>query len=139
MSLLDKANVQYDTQAYSITDPSLYQTVEALECATLTDRELLERLFTGDTLNELAITDENGGISLDKIMKLSSSCPALFELLGRPTAIESVGTYGLDYIREAWNSEDNAVREKAEALAGIISTVFPDLQAEIEKITKNNA
>ena len=34
MSLLDKANVQYDTQAYSVTDPSLYQTVEALECAT---------------------------------------------------------------------------------------------------------
>lgn len=139
ITLKDKATVQYDTKVYTVTDPSLYLTVEALECATLTDRELLDRLFTGDTLNELSITDTNGEISLDKILKVGSSCPALFELLGRSTAIESVATYGLDYIREAWNSDDNAVREKAETLAGIISSVFPDLKEEIEKIAENNA
>lgn len=137
--LLDKTAVLYDSQVYTVTDPSLYQAVEALECATLTDRELIDRLLNGDTLSDLSITDVNGKISLDKITGLSKSCPALFELMHRSSAIESVGTYGVDWVRSAWNSEDNAVREKAETFAQIIKTVFPDLKDEIEKIIENNA
>lgn len=139
ITLKDKATVFYDGTAYSVTDPGLYQTVEALECATLTDRELIDRLLSGNTLTDLSITDDNGKISLDKITGLGKSCPALFELIGRSTAIESVGTYGVDWIRTAWNCDDNIVREKAETFAGIISAVFPDLKAEIEKIIQNNA
>lgn len=119
---------------YNVSAGDLLHYVEKLECDTLTDDQLIDRLLTGDELSGLRITDENGSISLDKLLKLTDQCPTLFELLGRSTAIQSIGSYGLEAIQENLNGTNTVLKERAEALAEILREYFPDLEAQIDKL-----
>lgn len=120
--------------SYSVDTGKLVSLAEKTECATLTDEQLLERIFRDDYLASISITNDRGDISLDKIAGIPDQCPALFELLGRTSFLESVGSYGLDKLKEMAGSADEAVREQAEKLGEIFSNLIPSLKEEIRKI-----
>lgn len=136
-AIIDESHVILDGSAYFVNAKDLLNYVEKLECDTKTDQELIDILLQGDTLDRLNILDEDGKISLDKIVGLADSCPALFELLSRPTILESIGGYGLKAIENALESGNIALIERAEALAEILKNYFPDLQTELDKILEN--
>lgn len=119
---------------YYVDTGKLVTFVEKAECSTLTDEELLTRIFQDDYLTGLSITNEQGELSLDKITKIPDQCPALFELLGRTSFLESMGSYGLDKLKEMAESADETVREQAEKLGEIFSTLIPSLKEEIRNI-----
>ena len=92
----------------------------------------------GDTLNQLNIVDEEGKISFDKIINLPKSCPALFELLSRPSAIQSVSTYGADKIGEDLNSSNPELIEKAKEWIEVLEKLMPDIREKLENLIKNH-
>jgi hypothetical protein len=114
----------------------LVDAIEALEESyrTLTDEQLLRTLFEGSYFDDVTIFNEDGEVSLDKIMSIKNDCPALFELLSRPSAISSLGTYGVDMLEEYLNSDNLALRQKAEEIAEILKIFFPNLRDKINKI-----
>lgn len=124
----------HDGGMYQVNGLALGQFLEGLECATMTDQELIRYLFENNTMEELGITDENGSISLDKITNLKNACPALFELLGRPTMIESVAQYGTAIMKDYVDSSNAVLREQAEAIANFLKETFPQLADQIDKI-----
>lgn len=133
-TIVSESEVSTGGLTYAADAKELLQYVEALECDTMTDSELIDSLLTGDTLNRLSVIGEDGKISLDKIAGLTASCPALFELLSRPSAIESVGTYGIESIQTALESSDIDLRERAEALAEIVKEYLPDFSEQIDQL-----
>lgn len=134
----DETGVTTDQLHYSVDAKALLHYIEKLECDTMTDEELINSLITGNTMDDLNILNENGEISLDKIAGLADSCPALFELISRPTVIQSVGTYGIEAIQTYLNSGDVTLQERAETLAEFLKEYFPDLSEQIDGILGNN-
>lgn len=133
-TVVDDTSVSTGGASYTVNATALRQYVEARECDTMNDEELIRYLFESDTMADLNILDENGQISLDKITGLVSSCPALFELLSRPSAIESVGSYGLDMLQEAMDSTNIDIREQAENIGEILKNLLPGLSEQINNI-----
>lgn len=126
-----------DDAGYMVNAKDLVQYVEGLECDTMTDNELIDALLEGNTLEQLNIIDEEGKISVDKIIALPKSCPALFELLSRPSAITSVGSYGVDKIESFLNSSNPELVEKAQEWIEVLKNLLPDLQEKLESIVKS--
>lgn len=124
-------------QTYTVNAGELLSYLEAQDCNTMTDQELIDSLLEGDTLERLSILDAEGKISLDKILSLPKSCPALFELLSRPSAIASVGSYGVDKIGEYLNSSNPELVEKAEEWIEILKNLVPELQEKLENLINN--
>jgi hypothetical protein len=137
-NIIDEDAVSVGDQTYAVNAKKLLNTVETLECATLTDEELLRTMFEGSYFDDVTILNEDGEISLDKILSIKNDCPALFELIGRPSAITSLGTYGIDLLDEYLSSDDSAVRQKAEEIAEVLKNFFPNLKDKINKILENN-
>ena len=133
----DKGTILIDGDAYNINAKDLLQFVETEECKTLTDNELIDALLEGDTLEQLNIVDEEGKISVDKLINLPKSCPALFELISRPTAIASVSSYGADKIGAFLNSTNPELVEKAEEWIEILEKLMPEVRENLEEIIKN--
>lgn len=136
--LPDMETLLLDGAAYTVNTKDLYQFVESLESKTMTDNELIDALLEGDTLEQLNIVDEEGKISVDKILALPKSCPALFELLSRPSAIQSVSTYGADKIGAFLNSANPEMVEKAQEWIHVLEKLMPELQEKLEEILKNH-
>lgn len=132
--IVGKESVTANGKTYTVNAKKLLNTVEKLECDTLTDEQLLRTLFEGSYFDDVTIFNEDGEVSLDKIMSIKSDCPALFELLSRPSAISSLGTYGVDMLEEYLNSDNLALRQKAEEIAEILKNFFPNLRDKINKI-----
>lgn len=122
---------------YSVNAKAFRQYLEALECDTMTDNELIDSLLEGDTLEKLNVIDAEGNISVDKIISLPQSCPALFELMTRPSAIQSVSTYGADKIGAFLNSNNPELVEKAQEWIEVLKKLMPDVQEKLENLMKN--
>ena len=135
--LPDDQTIRIDGCNYVINAKELLQFVEAKECDTLTDNELIDALLTGNTLEQLNIIDEEGKISIDKILNLPKNCPALFELLSRPSAIAAVSSYGADRIGEFLNSANPALVEKAQEWIEILEKLMPEVREKLEDIINN--
>lgn len=133
----DKQTILVDDAAYIINAKDLLQFVETEECNTLTDNELIDALLEGDTLDQLNIIDEEGKISVDMIINLPKSCPALFELISRPTGITSVGTYGADKIGAYLTSANPELVEKAEEWIEILEKLMPEIREKLENLINN--
>jgi hypothetical protein len=132
--IVSEESVTANGKTYTVNAKKLLNTVEKLECDTLTDEELLRTLFEGSYFDEVTIFNADGEISLDKIMSIKNDCPALFELLSRPSAISSLGTYGVDMLEEYLNSDNLALRQKAEEIAEILKNFFPNLEDKINDL-----
>lgn len=132
--IVNEESVTTNGKTYTVNAKKLLNTVEKLECDTLTDEELLRTLFEGSYFDEVTIFNADGEISLDKIMSIKNDCPALFELLSRPSAISSLGTYGVDMLEEYLNSDNLALRQKAEEIAEILKNFFPNLEDKINDL-----
>ena len=143
-SVVDAESIIHDGKLYTVNAKDFEQYLESLECDTLTDNELIDVLLEGDTLDRLNVIDEEGKISLDKIMALPKSCPALFELLSRPSGIVSVGSYGVDKIAALLNSNNPALVEKAEEWIEVLKQLIPEAKENLENLietyknSKNN-
>lgn len=135
--LPDTQTLRIDGTSYAVNTKDLMQYVEARECDTLTDNELIDALLEGDTLNQLNIIDDEGNISFDKILSLPQNCPALFELMSRSTAIQSVGSYGADKINAWLNSNNPELVEKAQEWIEVLKKLIPDIQEKLENLIKN--
>lgn len=133
-TIVSASQVISGDQLYQADAQALLSYVEKQECKTMTDQELIDRLFTGSELDNLNILDEKGKISLDKIAGLTDACPTLFELVSRPTVLQSVGSYGIETIKTYLSSDNSVLKERAETLAEILREYIPDLQAQIDKI-----
>jgi hypothetical protein len=133
-TIVNKSSVTIGNKTYSMNASSLLGKIEAMECDTMTDEELLRTLFEGSYFDDITILNENGEVSLDKILSIKNDCPALFELLSRPSAIQSLGSYGMDMLNEYLNSEDSEIRQKAEEIAEILKSIFPNLKDKIEDL-----
>lgn len=134
---VNEASIIVDKTGYFLNAKDLLQYVESLECDTLTDNELIDSLLEGDTLERLSILDADGKISLDKIVNLPKSCPALFELLSRPSSIASVGSYGVDKIGEYLNSNNPELVEKAQEWIEVLKKLIPEAQEKLEELINN--
>ncbi len=132
--LLDDSHIAYSNLVYTTNIKDLLYEVEQLECDTKTDKELIDMLMNSDTLDRLNILDADGKVSMDKILGLKNSCPALFELLSRPSILETVGSYGLEAIQKGLESGSTVVQERATELAEILKQYFPDLEEKINDI-----
>lgn len=126
-----------DNTGYAVNTKDFLQYLEAMECDTLTDQELIDSLLEGDTLDRLNILDAEGKISLDKIVNLPKSCPALFELLSRPSSIASVGSYGVAKIEEYLNSNNPELVEKAQEWIEVLKKLIPEAQEKLEELINN--
>ena len=133
-SVVDENTVVHDGLMYTVKAKDFKQYLETLECDTLTDNELIDALLEGDTLDRLNIIDDEGKISLDKIVSLPKSCPALFELLSRPSAIQSIGTYGVEKIEGYLNSENPELVETAKEWLEILKQLIPEAKENLENI-----
>lgn len=133
-SIVDDSAVILDGTMYTENAKDLLRYVESLECGTLTDNELINLLFESDILEQLNVLDEEGKISIDKIVSLPSSCPALFELLKRPSAIVSVSGYGVDALSKYLNSSNPALVEKGKEWAAVIQNLLPQVKEKIEDL-----
>lgn len=138
LTLVDESIVCHDGVSYSVDARSLLRRIEALECDFLTDEELIRTLFESDYLSDLTILGDDGRISLDKITRLSEEFPVLFEIIGRPSALESLGTYGLELLEEYLNSNDINLRQRAQQVAEFISAVLPQLKEKIDGILETS-
>lgn len=133
---VNEGAVTVDDAMYQLNAKDLLQYVESLECDTLTDNELIDSLLEGDTLDRLNVIDGEGKISLDKIVNLPKSCPALFELLSRPSGIVSVGSYGVDKIGDYLNSNNPELVEKAQEWIEVLKKLIPEAQEKLEELLK---
>ena len=133
----DSQTIWIDDAAYLIDAKDLLTAIEKLEVKTLTDLELVDNLLQGDTLDRLGILDEDKKISVDMILALPESCPALFELLSRPEAIQTVGTYGVETIRDYLNSNNPELVEKAQEWISVIEKLMPEIKDKLENILEN--
>ena len=133
-SVVDADTVVHDGQMYTVKAKDFEQYLESLECDTLTDNELIDMLLEGDTLDKLNVIDSEGKISLDKIVALPKSCPALFELLSRPSAIGAVGSYGVDKIGAFLNSNNPELVEKAQEWIEILKQLLPEAKENLENL-----
>ena len=133
-SVVDAESIIHDGKLYTVNAKDFEQYLEALECDTLTDNELIDVLLEGDTLDRLNVIDGEGKISLDKIVNLPKSCPALFELLSRPSGIVSVGSYGVDKIAALLNSNNPALVEKAEEWIEVLKQLIPEAKENLENL-----
>lgn len=133
-SVVDAESVVHDGKMYTVNAKDFEQYLESLECDTLTDNELIDSLLEGDTLEKLNIVDSEGKISLDKIVALPQSCPALFELLSRSSAITSVGSYGVEKIEGYLNSNNPELVEKAQEWIEVLKKLVPEVQEKLENI-----
>ena len=131
---INSNTVSNGTEAFEVDALKLVRYIEARECDTLTDEQLIEFNFFDDYLDRLNILNDKGEISLDKIAKLGENCPALFELLSRPTLLKTVGKEGLTLVEQFIGSDNIQIRERAEKLAEIVKTVAPELKEKIENI-----
>ncbi len=134
--LPDDQTIRIDGSNYVVNTKDLLQFVETKECDTLTDNELIDSLLTGNTLEQLNIIDEESKISVDKILNLPKNCPALFELLSRPSAIAAVGSYGVDRIGEFLNSTNPALVEKAQEWIEILEKLMPEIREKLAQLIK---
>lgn len=132
--LPDAQTIRIDGASYSVNTKDLLQFIEEKECDTLTDNELIDMLLNGDTLEQLNIMDDEGKISVDKILNLPNSCPALFELLSRPSAITSIGGYGADQIGAFLNSANPELVENAEEWIKILEKLVPEVREKLEEL-----
>lgn len=135
--LVNTESVIRNGKIYSVNAKDLLQYVETLECETLTDNELIDAILAGDTLERLNIVDEEGKISVDKIISLPKSCPALFELLSRPSAVTSVTSYGADKIGAFLNSNNPELVEKAQEWIQVLEKLMPEVREKLEEIINN--
>lgn len=133
----DSQTIWINGVAYTADTADFITAIEKLEVKTLTDRELIDNLLQGDTLDRLGILDEDKKISVDMILALPERCPALFELLSRPEAIQTVGTYGVETIQEYLNSNNPALVEKAEEWIAVIEKLMPEMKEKLENLIKN--
>lgn len=131
---VNESAVTVDDAMYQLNAKDLLQYVESMECDTLTDNELIDSLLEGDTLERLNVIDSEGKISLDKIVSLPKSCPALFELLSRPSGIVSVGSYGADKIAAFLNSNNPELVEKAQEWIEVLKQLIPEAKEKLENI-----
>lgn len=134
----DAQTILIDEAAYIVNAVDFLQYVEAQECKTLTDNELIDYLLEGNTLDQLNIIDDEGKISIDKIIALPQSCPALFELLSRPSAISSVGSYGVDKIGSFLNSANPVMVEKAQEWIEVLKKLLPEVQEKLDNLINNS-
>jgi hypothetical protein len=133
----DTQTIRIDDAAYNVNTRDLLQFIETKECDTLTDNELIDILLNGDTLEQLNIIGEEGKISVDKILNLPKNCPALFELLSRPSAIESISGYGTDRIGDFLGSTNPALVEKAQEWIDVLQNLVPEVREKLEDLIKN--
>lgn len=133
-SVVDAERVVHDGLMYTVKAKDFEQYLETLECDTMTDNELIDMLLEGDTLERLNVIDGGGKISLDKIVALPKSCPALFELLSRPSGIVSVGSYGVDKIGALLNSNNPELVEKAQEWIEILKQLLPEAKENLENL-----
>lgn len=133
-SVVDAETVVHDGKMYTVNAKDFEQYLETLECDMLTDNELIDALLEGDTLDRLNIMDEDGKISLDKIIALPKTCPALFELLTRPSAIGAVGSYGVDQINAYLNSNNPELVEKAKEWIAVLEQLIPEAKEKLENL-----
>lgn len=131
---VNEGAVTVDDAMYQLNAKDLLRYVESLECDTLTDNELIDSLLEGDTLERLNVIDGEGKISLDKIVSLPKSCPALFELLIRPSGIVSVGSYGVDKIAAFLNSNNPELVEKAQEWIEVLKQLIPEAKEKLESL-----
>jgi len=133
------ANSVSTDQTYSVNAKDMLQYVESLECDTMTDNELIDALLKGNTLEQLNVLNEEGKISLDKIVSLPKSCPALFELLSRPTVVTSVSSYGFESLKTLLNSTNPELVEKGREWAEILKQLVPEVRESIENMLETQA
>ena len=133
-SVVDSESIVHDGKMYTVKAKDFEQYLEGLECDTLTDNELIDTLLEGNTLERLNVIDDEGKISLDKIVSLPKSCPALFELLSRPSGIVSVGSYGVDKIGAFLNSNNPELVEKAKEWIQILEQLIPEARENLENL-----
>lgn len=133
-SVVDTDSIIHDGKLYTVNAKDFDRYLESLECDTLTDNELIDSLLEGNTLEDLNVLDTEGKISLDKIVSLPQSCPALFELLSRSSAITSVGSYGVDKIGEFLNSNNPELVAKAEEWIEVLKKLIPEAQEKLENL-----
>lgn len=132
--LCGNETIVIDGAAYIVNAKAFLQYLQTLECDTMTDNELIDALLEGDTLEQLNIMDEEGNISMDKIISLPQSCPALFELMTRPSAIQSVSSYGADKIGSFLNSSNPELVEKAQEWIEVLKKLMPEVQENLEDL-----
>lgn len=126
-------------QTYRVNAKDMLQYVQSLECDTMTDNELIDSLLQENTLEQLNVLNEEGKISLDKIMSLPKSCPALFELLSRSSVVTSVSSYGIDSLKTLLNSTNPELVAKGQEWAEIIKQLVPEVRESIENMLETQA
>ena len=140
-AVVDMETIIHDGLQYTVKAKDFLQYLETLECDTLTDNELIDSLLDDNTLERLNVLDADGKISLDKIVGLPKSCPALFELLSRPSAIASVSNYGVEKIGAFLNSNNPELMAKAEEWIEVLKKLVPEAKENLENLleTYNNS
>lgn len=133
-ALADETTYITGGKKYTVDTKELLEILEALECDTMTDEELIRLLFEGDYLDGLDIRNEDGEISLDKILSLGSSCPALFELISRPSAMESLGSQGIELLKEYLTSDNEEWKARAEEIGQVIQSIVPAVGDKIQEL-----
>lgn len=136
LSLLSDYVVIAGGKTYDADAEKLLAKAEKLECATLSDDELLRRVFEDDYWDTVTIKNEKGELSVDKILALPQQCPALFELLGRPTVLKTLGSSGIELLEEYAGSASEHLRQRAQKLGDILSTLLPDIKDKVSSVLK---
>lgn len=131
--------VSYESTSYNLDAASLLHKVRALECDTMTDAALIQTIFEVEYVYFSDLRDAEGNISIDKILSLGDRCPAAFELISRPSAAESLGSYGLDLLKKYLNSSDINLKARAQEVAEFIASLAPALEEKIDEILETTA
>lgn len=134
MSVNDTESITVNGQHYGVDAEKLYGLIEENELATLSDKELLEKIFADSYWDSIDLTNDKGQLSVSKILSLPEQVPAIFELMSRSTMLESVGTYGADILKGYANSADEALRERAEKIGDALSSLIPSIKDKISGI-----
>lgn len=140
-AVVDAETIIHNGLQYTVKAKDFLQYLETLECDMLTDNELIDSLLDNDTLERLNVMNEEGKVSLDKIVNLPKTCPALFELLSRPSGIPSVATYGVEKIEGFLNSNNPELVAKAKEWIAVLEKLMPEVKENLENILetyKNN-
>lgn len=116
---------------FTVDAEDLMTQLEKLECATLTDHELLQHIFEDNYWDTVTITNEKGELSVDQILRLPEQCPALFELISRPSAMKSLAGDGMALLEKYASSTDEALRARAEKLGEIFANLKPEIKQQI--------
>lgn len=139
LALISRGALITGEKTYNADCQELWNAIAKEECSILSDKELLHSIFADNYWDDVSITNDKGDISIDKILDIPNQFPALFELLGRPTMLESVANEGLSLIKEYAGSANKALRERAAKLGEILSNLIPSLKNQIEDILKTSA